>query len=257
MRISIVAATCAAMALCMPAFSANGVVNWYGGVKTDAKKPALEQYNEAIKKYYLQTLAAHVPSARNQAAFVPPTGPISRTAAAGDYFGEMVAGDGGERWTRDQMPLRVYIGHGGPGYRSSFPGLFIAAMNEWCQASNGRIRWTQVSSPDAASIYVNWSANATSSPGEAGNTRIDHGYSADGQRCISFAEIAIVPTNGGTSYSDAEMHKVCLHEIGHALGLRHSSSAGDIMFFQSNPAQISALGPRDASTIQRLYSMAQ
>jgi hypothetical protein len=257
MRISMLAAACATLALCMPAFSANGgVENWQGSLKADPRKAYADQYQEAVKKYYLNALAAHVPSARSQAAFVPPTGPVPRNVA-GDYFNEMVAGDGGEHWTLEQMPLRVYIGHGGPGYRSNFPDLFTAAMNEWSKASGGKIRWAQVSSPEAANIVVNWSANASSAPGEAGNTRIEHGYTADGGRCISFAEIALVPTHAGATYSDAEMHKICLHEIGHALGLRHSSTMGDIMYFQSNGAQISALGPRDVSTIRRLYTTAQ
>lgn len=234
MRNYISFAVCAAVLMPLPSFA---VEMWYGASKTkEAPKPAV----------------ARPPFAT---AFVPPGGPVSRPSIGGDYLREMIGADGQtERWAADQLPLRVYIGRGGAGYRPSFENLFVAAMHEWSRASNGRITWTRVSDPQSANLIATWDPNANSIAGEAGNTATRYRMGADGRRYIVFAEIAIMPTNGSNAYSDAEMHKICLHEIGHSLGLHHCSTTGDIMFFRSNPAQISALGPRDASTIQRLYS---
>jgi hypothetical protein len=256
MRKHILTAICAAFTLTLPVFAANGVENWYGAYKAKDGAEAAAKYREAVKKYYENSLAAKVPSAAGRTAFTAPSGVVARAGMGGDYFSEMVQ-DGGQRWSPEQMPLRVYIGRGGAGFRENFPGLFTAAMNEWSAASSGRIKWMRVNDPQSANIIANWDANNASLAGEAGDTRTQLGMGPDGQRYITSAQVSLMPTNGSAAYSDEEMHKICLHEIGHALGLHHSSNRGDIMYFQSNPAQMSALGPRDASTIQRLYTAIQ
>jgi hypothetical protein len=257
MQNRVFAALCAAFTLTLPAFAANGVENWYGAYKGKDGMQAAAKYQEAVKKYYEQSLAGKVPSSLSRTAFTPPTGVIGRVGMGGDYFNEMVGEDGGQRWSYDQMPLRVYIGRGGAGFRDNFPSLFASAMDEWSRASGGRIKWTRVNDPQSANILANWDANNASIQGEAGDTRTQFGFGPEGQRFITSAQVSLMPANAGAAYTDEEMHKICLHEIGHALGLHHSSTQGDIMYFQSNPAQISALGPRDAATIQRLYRTVQ
>ncbi|MBZ0185329.1 MAG: matrixin family metalloprotease, partial [Candidatus Obscuribacterales bacterium] len=54
--------------------------------------------------------------------------------------------------------------------------------------------------------------------------------------------------------SDDDMKKVCLHEVGHALGINgHSSDNHDIMFFSESPSVWPALTKRDKLTIRLLY----
>lgn len=212
-----------------------GVQNWYGAQRGVASKRQVTKTAET--------------------GFVAPTGIQTRYGSTGDYLNEMVA-ESSDRWSVDRLPLRVYIGAGGSGFRDSFRGLFSSAMNEWASASNGKLRWTQVSDPSSADIAVQWQGSVTSGEPESGDTRNSFAIAGDGQRVLNHADITLVTSYNGSFFSDAEMHKICLHEIGHALGLKHSSTSGDIMFWQSNPAQVSALGPRDAATIKRLYSIA-
>lgn len=252
----LLAAACAALTVGLPVEAAVSKVSkakvrptvetWYGA----ARQRAVNTYRQNVDRYHSATLAK-VPGG---GAFAAPKGIVGTAHNhTGDYHNEMVR-DGATRWANPSQPLRVYIGGGSTGYRDNYRSLFAAAMDEWSAASGGKLRWVQVSSPQGADIVATWDAAAASAPGEAGSTTTRHGIGSDGERYIVGAQVAMMPTLNGQPYSDAEMHKIALHEIGHALGLRHSSSNGDIMYWQSNASQISALGPRDAATISRLYS---
>lgn len=256
-----VCAALAAVTLAMPVFAAGktstvskqnaGVQPWYGTKQQ-------QQYQKAMQNIYAQTIAGsgmNSPAINREAktaVAAPPAGPRWHNAA-GDYLSEMVASSV-DRWSPSQPPLRVFIGGGDQGFRSSFPGLFASAMNEWASASNGKIRWTRASDPSSADITVQWNSRVNGSEPESGETRTRFGVGPEGYRVITHASISIVTMPNGAAVTDAEMRKICLHEIGHALGLKHSSNTGDIMYWQSNGAQLSALGPRDATTINRLYS---
>jgi predicted Zn-dependent protease len=69
-------------------------------------------------------------------------------------------------------------------------------------------------------------------------------------------DISIVTKDfSGKAIADEEIRRVCLHEVGHALGLhRHSSNNFDIMFFSETKAGSPALTQRDRNTMARLYA---
>ena len=170
------------------------------------------------------------------------------TAGGGDYFNEEIS-RGAMRWSH--MPLSVYVQAGGMGYSQQYSQIFTAAENEWTRISQGRVRFVNAPSPYEADITVDWLPGSPGA-GEAGNTKTAFA-NCGGQRAMTHAHVDLAGTVSGRPMTDSEMRKTCLHELGHALGLVHTSQPGDIMYFQSNPNQSGILSARDGGTICRLY----
>lgn len=171
---------------------------------------------------------------------------------SGDYFNEMVSG-GTQRWAKSHFPLKVYIApSGGTGFRPSLPKLFEDAMHEWQTKTSNKLSFVQVADAGSADITVLWIPYSTAT--ECGKTTTKWLPDSAGNQSIIHATVLISTWINGP-VSDKELRKICLHEIGHALGLKHSSNRADIMYFQSNYSQVSSLGPRDIATIDKLYSM--
>lgn len=198
-----------------------------------------------------------------QIAFMPGTGygapSYSRFAQAGDYLAD-IAGEGLHRWAPNRFPLRVYIGDGSRvyGYRPQYRQIMIDSFNEWSRASGGLISWRPVSSPSAADIVTGWTSDVTARSGgiEAGNTmtwtEVDR---RTGNGTIRNAKISILTAMGRHAFSDEEMRKTSLHEVGHSLGLEgHSRTRSDIMYAAVNPAQTPYLKDRDVNTLKHLYA---
>ncbi len=213
----------------------------------DSKQP-IEQNRHATKEIKLAYIGGGGYAA----------GDFSQRAQSGDYLAEMGV-DGFHRWPAQRFPLRVYIhdGRGVPGYKQSFSQIMSQAFQEWAQVSQGRITWMQVASPGEADIVARWSAAPRPRGGgvEAGVTEtVTQIDPRTGNGSIRSAKITILTQLAGRSFSDADMRKTALHEVGHSLGLEgHSRSRSDIMFAAVNPAQVPYLKERDVNTINRLY----
>src|SRR5438552_18608310 len=78
---------------------------------------------------------------------------------------------------------------------------------------------------------------------------------APGQARINGANIVLLTVDSnGQPLADEDMQKICLHEIGHALGLNgHSTINRDVMFFSRSPTVSPAPTQRDSATICKLY----
>jgi predicted Zn-dependent protease len=176
-----------------------------------------------------------------------------RQLEGGDYLPEMIEG-GLQRWPGHQFPLRVYVEQsGGAGYRAHLPAMVQQAMNSWTAVSQNKLSFVLVSDPASANISVQWVPYSTAT--ECGDTVTNWTPDANGNQWITHAAIKISTWSNNGATSDREIAKCTLHELGHALGLKHSSNPGDIMYHQSNGAQVATLGQRDATTINRLYGI--
>lgn len=195
-------------------------------------------------------------AAQMQAVGFPLSGPV---AGSGDYLSEMVEG-GAYRWTPDHMPLRVYIadGSGVSAYRPQFKQLMREAFNSWMQAAAGKLSWVEVSDPRQADIITNWSDSISIRNGqlEAGRTTaVTQTDRLTGERSLVAAEVKILTRIGAKVFSDDEIRKTTLHEVGHALGLQgHSHLSSDIMYASLSRNQVPFLQDRDAATISLLYA---
>lgn len=180
-------------------------------------------------------------------------------ADASNYVAD-VTGMGRIVWPADRMPLKVYIadGDGTMGYRDYYPDLMRKALNEWQTKTSGKISWQEVNSPAQANITCIWTANAKpNGPGvEAGETKSTVGINRfTGEQNIMRANISVLTSLMGNSFSDTDMYKTCLHEVGHAIGMEgHSNTPSDIMYPVLNNAQTPYLKDRDVNTIAALYS---
>lgn len=199
---------------------------------------------------------------REQARSQPTSG---ATADMGnDYFMSVTPGGKCFRWSQQKMPIRVFIAQGTPaiGFRESFGQDLSDALNEWSQATESRVTFMLVSDLTQADIYCDWTADPnhivqSGTAVEGGLTRLTAQQRDNGPDVqISRARMTILTTGGGGSpRTDNEMKKVCLHEVGHAMGLNgHSGSNQDIMFYSEINSDWPVLSARDKSTIERLYA---
>jgi tetratricopeptide (TPR) repeat protein len=175
-----------------------------------------------------------------------------------DYFAEATARNT-IRWGDKDIPIKIFIASGAdvPGYQKAFGRVLQESLTVWEEASEGKIKFEQVTAPDQAKITFKWSNNpkTISDPTEGGEARLR----SCGNALLS-ARIVVLTTNfSPCKFLTAPAVKfVCIHELGHALGIvGHSQSPKDIMFsvLPLNFEQLK-LSARDGKTLHKLYSTA-
>ena len=187
-------------------------------------------------------------------------GPTGQTGqAVDDYLADAAANGKFFRWGK--MPIRIFIapGAGTPGYQKSHTQALIDACSKWAQASENRVVFAFANNPSQADIVCSWTGdpNKIGDGGksiEGGLTKLTAQAQPNGDIFISKAKVTILTNRSGKPLSSDDMKKVCLHEIGHALGINgHSANNRDVMFFSESPSVWPSLTLRDKATIRNLY----
>ena len=184
----------------------------------------------------------------------------TEAAQISDYFDHVTLFSDGRITRFTQMPIRVHIS---PTLRP-LPYLTAIryAMNTWESATNGKIRFQETETPEQADIRVNPTysgrlAFLDTRLGSAKLTRLSQDASTAGQRsntAIDFTvEVVLVLEGDGTigELSEEEMRTVCLHELGHAIGLWGHSPDTDDACHATATAQHPT--PRDINTLLKVY----
>ncbi len=174
---------------------------------------------------------------------------------AADYYIDATAGKVPKRWAAARMPLRVCIfaGDAAAGYRSQFGELLKRSFVEWEKQSAGKVKFVFIGKASKADIVCEWTDDPTrmESPAENGEAEVKCLLSG-----ITKARIILL-LNDASAFplTDNLVRTLCLHEIGHSLGLLgHSARPEDIMFCTAPLVDREQhLSRRDINTLRRVY----
>lgn len=176
-----------------------------------------------------------------------------------DYFGR-ISLDRISRWKRQALPLKIYLS-----CDSSFASLnsidfrkvFLSALEQWLNALNGKLHYTIVNRPEEANISVR--LDTTTIQGRIRGTTEFDASESDWRQPSDYLRKGYITvflrTESGGIHSEQMLTFVCLHEIGHALGITgHSTSGGDVMFYVNRTLSPRiTLSERDKGTLRKLY----
>ncbi|HEX5438069.1 MAG TPA: matrixin family metalloprotease [Gemmatimonadaceae bacterium] len=153
------------------------------------------------------------------------------------------------RWPeRVANPIRVWVasGQGLPDWDPDFASEVRAAFYEWSQLGIP-VRFVFVVDSSAAEVHVNW-IDHFSDP-ISGKTL----WARDRNWWIISANITLALHHNGGEPLDAEAVKaIALHEVGHLLGLDHTTDTLDIM---TPRVRVRDLAAADRATMRLLYSL--
>jgi predicted Zn-dependent protease len=173
-----------------------------------------------------------------------------------DYLSNVVA-DGRKRWPAMHMPLRVYVYPGDSlvGWKDEYDTILRESFAEWQKVSDGKVQFTFVNSPRDADITCTWvdEPKLLESSAEGGEAQVQ-----TMMQSVVKCHMLLSLNDGGSAFpfTDNLVRTLCLHEIGHALGLMgHSTRAKDVMYC-STPLvdREEHLSARDVATLNALYA---
>jgi len=190
--------------------------------------------------------------AQSQACFAGEVSPSPRTrtlaAPLDNYFQQITKGHP-YRWFDGDMAVRVLIksGEGVPGYRRQFEESLRAAFADWENIATPKIRFSFVTESPADITCQFVSEFPKKEADAAGVTS----YQTSPHHMDS-AVISLKTNCNVRPLTNELMRVVCLHEIGHALGLvNHSLDPHDVMYPYLNSQ--TSLSRKDIKTIKLLY----
>ncbi len=185
---------------------------------------------------------------------------------ASDYFsGAVVTFNKISRWSIERQPIKVFIesGEGVNGYQPCYRQALMTAFDKWITALNHCLFCRLVADRQSADVICRWTTDRSTFqfPAEAEQGETVMRYLPDPvHKDISFMDrcevvFCIIDLDHKVPISCDRMLSLCLHEVGHVLGIQgHSANINDIMFYRDADNPPTELSERDKATMRRLYS---
>lgn len=143
----------------------------------------------------------------------------------------------------DHMPIKVYIEDNKNTY------LMKKAFTAWEQSSNKLVRFEYINSPENADIPVYFVEKVEHGEHAVGLTTSQ--VKPDGTFIKAKIDIAKFSDLNTIKLSNFELLKIMKHEVGHAIGLPHSSNPNGIMNPTTN--KVLDISKDDIRDLQAIY----
>ena len=175
-----------------------------------------------------------------------------RASAGYTYLGEVVAESEDSalhRWDdRVSRPVRVWLPAGtAANFQPAFLDAVHSAFQRWEEAGVP-VRFDVDADSEHAEVRFRWKVQFDID--RTGQT--DLNWDQEGRLLAGAVTIATFDPKGHPLSPD-DVRVVALHEIGHLIGLDHSSDSSDVMFANT---KVRDLSPRDVRTALMLYHLA-
>jgi hypothetical protein len=174
-----------------------------------------------------------------------------RASAGVTYLNEVVAQSRDSmlhRWdNRILRPVRVYLAAGGtPNFEPAYLDAVRSAFQRW-QDAGVPVRFKLDADSESAEVRFEWRLQFEMQ--RTGQT--DLTWDADGHLQTATMTLATFDPSGRPLATD-DVRVVALHEIGHLIGLDHSSDSTDVMYATT---KVRDLSPRDIASAVLLYEL--